>query len=328
MRSLPPEGQPRVDDRGEQVDSEVHHDEGRDTEQGDRLHDGEVLGRHRLHEQGADAGHVEGGLDDRGADEQTGEHGAADGDDGAQRVAQHVSADHGPTRDASGARHLDVVASEFVEHRRAGHPGEQSREGQRQSEGGQREVVEPVRETLRGAARSREPAQLDGEQRDERHGAHEGGRRRGHPRAEEHRAVHRAGAKRGKETGPHTEDGDQQCRVAHQEGGARKSGTDEAPDVLVELGGPAEVAVQHASEPLRVLQGQRVVQVVLGSQRRRGLRRRRAAVQQEGHRIAGGQVDRAEDHQRGHEQHRREAEEPSDEIAGHGFAAPIVAAHG
>lgn len=189
-------------------------------------------------------------------------------------------------------------------------------------------MVEPFGEPGGCAAGAREPPQLDGEQRHERDGGHEGGGRRGDAGAEEHRPVQRAGPQGGEDPGPHTDEGDEQRRVPDEQGRTGQPGADERGDVLVELGGGAEVALEDAAEPLRVLHGQRIVQVVLGAQGRHGLGGRGAAVEQERHRVAGCQVDAAEDHEGGHEQHRHQAEEPSDEEAGHFFAAPIVAAQG
>lgn len=240
-----------------------------------------------------------------------------------------MPADDGPAGDAPGTCHLDVLAAEFVEHRGAGDAGQQAHEGQGEGERREGELVEPGAQALRGAAaRPGEPAELHGEDRDEDDRGDEGRGGGGDARADEHHPVEETGAQGGEDAGAHSEDGDEEGRVADEEGGAGEPGAEERGDVLVVLGGAAEVSAQDAAEPGAVLHHEGVVEVVFGAQGGDDLGGRGAAVQQEGDGVSGGQVDGAEDHDGGHEHHGDESQEPAEEEAGHFCAAPIVAAQG
>lgn len=117
--------------------------------------------------------------------------------------------------------------------------------------------------------------------------------------------------------------------VAGKEQGGGQTGGDQSGDVLTELHGAAEVPLERAAEPVRVLGGQGFVEPVLGADLRQDLGIDGPAAQQEGGRVAGGDVHEAEDEDRGRQQGQGESGQPAQyEPGGVHRLVPICAAQG
>src|SRR4029453_7866893 len=93
-----------VEHRVKQIDYEI----GEDVEHGDQHHQtldqGEIIVRHALHEQHADAVEVEHLLGDDEAPDEEGEFEPDHGDGRKQRVAQGVTRDHHPSKNTFATR--------------------------------------------------------------------------------------------------------------------------------------------------------------------------------------------------------------------------------
>src|SRR6266508_1952676 len=104
----------RVEYRVEQVDREVEGHEDHADDEHDALDLRIVALLHRAHEKAGQPRPVEDVLDEHGAAEQ-----AEHGDDGTERVAHDVAAQHLARREALGVRGAHPVPRQRVEHRRA-----------------------------------------------------------------------------------------------------------------------------------------------------------------------------------------------------------------
>ena len=178
-------------------------------------------------------------------------------------LRKHVTAHDRAACEAATGGHLDVLATELVDHRRTGHLADQHDEDDRERDRGQHEVVDGVEEPLARAER-REPAELHREHGDEHDRPHERRDRAEHREADEHRPVeHPPAVERRDDAADQSDDRDHQARHDHQAERHRESLADHGRHVLPVLQRPAEVALQHAAEPLQVLLPGRKVEPVL-----------------------------------------------------------------
>ena len=98
----------------------------------------------RRHRQPAETTQVEDRLGDDGGADQLAEVDAEDGDDRRQRGAQTVLHDDGVPRQALRPSGADEVLTHRLEHARAGEPGVEGREEERERDPGQDHALEPL----------------------------------------------------------------------------------------------------------------------------------------------------------------------------------------
>src|SRR5215469_1768232 len=126
----------RVDERVEDVDDQVGDDEGDCSNQRDPHDHWQVVLPDRRHRQPAETTQVEDGLGDDGGADQLAEVDAEDGDDRRQRGAQTVPHDDGAPGQALRTRGADEVLTHRLEHARAGEPGVEGCEEERERDPG------------------------------------------------------------------------------------------------------------------------------------------------------------------------------------------------
>ena len=154
----------------------MHHEHERDEAQVRRHHRdvGEV---DRLDEQQAHAGPLEHGLGDDRERDDAAQLQAGDRDHGHQRVLERVAEMDRAVGEPAGARELDVVGAQHLEHFRAHEPHDQRHLEQRQRDRRQDQRLQPALGQEAGrppaerhrvaAAERRQPAQLHGEDEDQ-----------------------------------------------------------------------------------------------------------------------------------------------------------------
>src|SRR5216684_1256525 len=110
------DAQARVDGVVEQVDDQVDDDEEKGDQHEIGRHDGNIGKADRLDDEDAHAGPLKDGLGDDGEGDDRAELQPGDGDHRNQRVLERMAEIDGAVGEAAGARELDVVGAQDLEH--------------------------------------------------------------------------------------------------------------------------------------------------------------------------------------------------------------------
>ena len=248
------------------VGDQVQRDVDRRRHQHDALHDGVVAVEHGIDDQLAEARNRKNLLGQHRARQQRAEFERAQRDDRRQRVAHGVLEDDRAFGKALGAGGADVIAFQHLQHGAAGVPHQDRGDGVAEHEGrhdGGGEAGAPVF-GQRHIARRRQPAEFDREQEDQ-HDAEPEIRRRDAPQREQIGAVvpgrallhrrHDAGGDADQER-----DHDRHRRQLHCH---RQLLRDQLAHRHLDAQRLAEVARQHALDPVDILHRDRLIEPVL-----------------------------------------------------------------
>ena len=309
----------RVDDGIGQVDQEIHRHHHGGQEQHHVLDHHQIAVGDGLEDQAAEAGQEEDVLDDDGAGQEVGELQAHDGDDRDHGVPQHVAPQRGAAAQPLGPGGAHVVLAEGLQdagtcdasedgglHRGQGDGRQQQRFDRRP------EALFPGAETARG-----EPAEIDREEEDQKNSEPEL-RHRDAELAEQNDPVIAGPAVAGG-----GEDAQRQRRgngQRHGHQGQRHGDVEAFEDELahrhrIGVAG-AQIAHHQAAHPAHIAGQRRLIEAELAAQRLVGLGIGVGA--QDGHgRVAGQDLERQEDHQRGAEQRGHEGDEALGEKDAH-----------
>src|SRR5690606_24760829 len=261
---------PGVDDDVEEVDQDVHHDEGDRDDERHALDEEDVVAGDAVEDELSHGLDVEDDLDDHGAAHEVADAQAQHRDRGDQGVAQHVAGDDDGIGDAGADGGAHVVAVQLLDHRGADHAGEGAGHGDRQRDRGQGDVAqigggvleEPDPAGHQGgedapaAGDLAEP--LDHQDREpERRGGESGDRQHADHLVDP--AVAEQGGEHAEDRGEHDRDGETEEGQLQRD---REGAGDHLGDGHVSAGG-AEVAAQHPAEEGEVAQPDRVVQAVV-----------------------------------------------------------------
>ena len=263
---------PRVDDGVGNVHNDVAGQGQHDVEHLHGQHDREVALHQAVDEHLAKAGVQEHVFDDDGAAEQRDDPGRGDGDNRDQRVAEGVDVDDRLFPQALGARGLDIVHAQHVDHLGADIAGDAADARDGHDDDGQRHVPQRIQhiggagagEAGAADAADREDRDFDRKGEDEQQRDDKAGQAVAHNRDDLHKLikegvlVHGGGNAQRDGDDKHDDHGQ---RVEHQ--GVHHRRADDLDDLLLVLGRVAKVAGQHVADPDQVLHHERLVQAEL-----------------------------------------------------------------